>query len=50
MEGDLGLEVHLIDLKVNLAAIKKNQMEKPILEDDLEARDLMGEEDLEKEL
>ena len=47
VEEDLGAEVHLIDLKVNLAAVKKNQMEKKILEEDLEEEGLIEEVDLE---
>ena len=47
VEEDLGAEVHKIDPKVNLVAVKKNQMEKKIQEGDLEEEGLIEEENLE---
>ena len=49
VEEDLGAEVHPISLKER-QVIKRSQKEIQILEEDLEARDLMGEEGLEEEL
>ena len=46
VEEDLGVEVNKIDIKVNLAVLKKNQMEKQIQEGDLEEEGLMEEADL----